>query len=406
MRSAPTSAPPWLWRPDNQLELLADANQFFPAMVQAIDAARQSILLELYLVASGQVLRSFIGALARARQRGVRVCLLFDDYGASGLRAVDRRQLIAQGMELCFYNPVRHHQPLAILWQVVVHDRTRSLHRDHRKLLVVDGQQAFVGGAGLTDDFQPEQGLGWRESLVRVRGPVVADLQQLFAHTWALAGGAPLSSAPAVPAPAGNDRVRVSLSDARRRNDIRRAALKRIRLAEERVWLATAYFLPPWRLRRALRRAARQGADVRILLPGPITDHPGARLASQRFYASLLRHGVRIFEYQPRFMHQKALLCDHWYTLGSCNLDRWNLRWNLELNLDTDAADRCQELAQLLTQDLQQSVEITLERWRQRPLLERFSAQLMGLVDLLVERLLRGRPREHRLAERPPRQEG
>src|SRR5690606_26145988 len=121
----------------------------------------------------------------------------------------------------------------------------------------------------------------------------------------------------------------VVIARAGREVEVRRSFVRAVRAAGRRVWLATAYFVPSWKLRRALRRAAHRGVDVRLLLPGPITDHPGVRHAGRRLYSRLLRNGVHIFEYQPRFSHTKLMLCDDWVSTGSSNSDRWNLHWNL-----------------------------------------------------------------------------
>jgi phosphatidylserine/phosphatidylglycerophosphate/cardiolipin synthase-like enzyme len=123
----------------------------------------------------------------------------------------------------------------------------------------------------------------------------------------------------------------VTINEARRRIGMQWSLNERLHGARQRIWFATAYFIPSWSIRRKLKRAARAGIDVRLLLPGPITDHPGARHASRRYYGRLLKNVVRIYEYTPRFFHAKTVLCDNWVTIGSSNYDRWNLQWNLRL---------------------------------------------------------------------------
>ena len=152
-----------------------------------------------------------------------------------------------------------------------------------------------------------------------------------------------------------------------------------------------AYFVPSWKLRRALRRAARQGADVRLLLPGPETDHPAVRIAGQRYYTSLLKSDIRIFEYQPRVLHSKALICDQWVSIGSSNFDRWNLRWNLEANQAVDDEQFAEEVARMFVDDFADSAEIKLESWRRRPGYRKWRERFWGRVDLWLHRLGRGR---------------
>lgn len=368
------------WRRGNAFELLVDGHTFFPAMLSAIEHARREVWLELYLVRSGQVASRFIEAMCRAAERGVRVCVVLDAYGASGLNRNDRRSLERSGVQLQFFNPLRLHQ------------LGRFLRRDHRKLLIVDGEVAFVGGAGLTDDFDPQStgGNAWRDTMVAVRGAVVADWQNAFTRVWHQATGETLAPLPGPPPhDPGSSLGRVVLSAFGARRDVRRALVARLRVSRERVWLATAYFVPSWKIRRLLRKAARRGLDVRLLLPGPRVDHPAVRHAGRRFYDQLLPHGVRIFEYQPRFFHAKTVLCDRWVSIGSSNVDRWNLRWNLEGNQEIDDADFAEAVVSVFNEDFANSVEITHDQWPTRGVIARLLEWFWGRVDRLLDRRLR-----------------
>ncbi len=151
---------------------------------------------------------------------------------------------------------------------------------------------------------------------------------------------------------------------------------------------ATPYFLPTRKVRRALMRAARRGIEVRLLLTGQRTDHPAVRYAGHRYYPRLLRAGVRIFEYEPRFLHAKMVLVDDWVSIGSCNFDHWNLRWNLEANLEAFHPSLCQAVAQCFEQDFAQSKEITLVDFQNRPLPLRLYQRLWGWLDRIVINLL------------------
>ena len=366
------------WRPGNRFELLLDGRQFFPRMLEAIELAHRYVLLEIYLFESGTVATRFIDALARAARRGVTVKLLLDDFGAMGLALPDRRKLTQAGIDLQFYNPVRFRNHL------------HNMFRDHRKLLIVDGEVAYVGGAGITDEFDspvhPE--LSWRESAVRISGPVLADWQALFLHVWDRHVAEPL----ALPAPTPRIEAegmlgRVSVTTALAVQDIKRSLYNRVRHARNRVWITTAYFVPSRKVRRALKQAARRGVDVRLLLPGPHTDHPAIRHAGRRFYSGLLRAGVRIFEYQPRFLHAKTILCDGWASIGSSNLDRWNLRWNLEANQEVDDARFAATVQQAFEEDLRHSMEYRYEDWHRRPWRARLRERVWGRVDMWLERL-------------------
>jgi phosphatidylserine/phosphatidylglycerophosphate/cardiolipin synthase-like enzyme len=369
------------WRQGNQFSLLVDGTQFIPAMLDAIAAAERSVWLEIYLFESGAVADRFIQALADAVQRGAQVKLLLDDFGAAGLSRYDRARLREAGVDLLFFNPIRYRR------------LTENFVRDHRKLLLVDERVVFTGGAGITDEFDPPRHpeRRWRETVVRVEGPVVADWAALFCLGWnrqtptKLAGRA---SAP--PPPSDGPPGRVSIAQGLASQEIKRALLNHIRSAERTVWLATAYFIPAWRIRRALRNAARRGVDVRLLLPGPHTDHPAIRHAGRRFYGRLLANGVRIFEYQPRFLHSKVFLCDHWVSIGSSNLDRWNLRWNLEANQEIDDSAFAGQVRAMFEADFRESIECRYALWRKRPWSARARERLWGRVDLWLHRLGRG----------------
>ncbi len=366
------------WREGNHFELLVDGERFFPDMLQTIRHARHSILLELYLFESGAVAERFIDAFIAAAERGVRIYLLLDDYGARGLNHQDRQRLSHAGITLTFYNPLRYG-----------HLR-RNLFRDHRKLLIVDGHTAYTGGAGITDEFETHNNpQGWHEVMLKICGPVVGDWQHLFEQTWSAWSGPSLTPSAAVASHCRGSRAgRVTLN-APSRMEIKRSLIKRIRNAEQRIWIATAYFIPSWKIRRLLRRAAQNGIDVRLLLPGPHTDHPPVRHAGRRFYSHLLNHGVRIFEYQPRFLHAKMILCDEWLSIGSSNVDRWNLRWNLEANQELLDQQLLAQAVQLFERDFGASREIHAESWHHRPWYRRLQEWFWGNIDRWVVKLLR-----------------
>jgi len=339
------------------------------------------VLLEMYLVDSGTVARRFIDALAGCAQRGVQVHALFDAFGSMGLRAADRRRLIASGAHLTFFNPLS--------WR----KRLQNCLRDHRKLLVVDGTLAYVGGVGLADEFiDGKRGrLAWRDLMLEISGPVVSDWQTAFARNWSRSGGAPAvpeatPETPDEPSIAAGALARLALSEAGHRSILANDVVRRINGASQRAWIMSAYFVPSRRFRKALRRAARRGVDVRLLVPGPKTDHPWVRHAARRFYGKLLRNGVRIFEYQPRVLHGKMALCDDWLSVGSSNFDRWSFRWNLEANQEIENAALAAEAAAILDADCAESQELNRRHWRRRALLDRLREGIAGAFDRILDR--------------------
>ena len=348
-------------------------------MLRAIDGARSTILLEMYLFESGTVSNQFIGKLVEASRRGVAVSVLLDHLGSRALLAGDRKRLTDAGIHLRFYNPLHIGK-----WY-------RNMARDHRKLLLVDSRLAFVGGAGITDEFDPPFNAEkrWRETMLSITGPVVADWEVLFQEVWDRQG--PASGESRHPgsrqAIAGDMLGRVSVARGWIIRGISRSFVRQVRWARQRVWISTAYFIPSRTVMRVILKAARRGVDVRLLLPGPDTDHPKIRIAGRRYYASLLKAGVRIYEFQSRVLHSKVTLCDQWVAVGSSNYDRWNLRWNLEANQEIDNTGFTQDVAAMFERDFLHSREIHRETWQSRPILQRISERFWGLIEYWVIRL-------------------
>ncbi|SHE57829.1 Phosphatidylserine/phosphatidylglycerophosphate/cardiolipin synthase [Modicisalibacter ilicicola DSM 19980] len=373
------------WQEGNRFTLLPGSRRYLPAIGSAIDRARESILLELYLMESGRLADRLIAALERAARRGVAVRVLLDGFGAMRLAEADRQRLRTAGVALRFFNP--------LAWRAL----GQNLTRDHRKLLVVDERLAFTGGFGAADEFLE----AWFEIAVRIEGPVVDDWSELFLSLWnsSLTRGKP-EDIPARQPPAprrtgrrctpveqGGMLGRVVWGQGYRYQTIRLSLHQQIAQAHHRIWFCTPYFVPTLSLRRRLARAAQRGIDVRLLLPGDTHDHPGVRYAGQRFYGRLLRAGVRIFEFQPAFIHAKFSLADDWTSVGSCNFDHWSLQWNLEANqevLDTGFAD---QVALLFESCFARSHEILLEQWEQRSWWQRLREGAYGTLDAWVTRL-------------------
>ncbi len=367
----------WPWREGNRFRLLETSEQYFERMIQAIDEARSYILLEMYLVESGVLARRFIEAFIRAVHRGISVRIVLDGFGSLGLGHADRQRLVNSGVDLRFYNIVNLRK-----WR-------HNFLRDHRKVMLVDGQVAFVGGIGLTDEFGVvgPPGRPWRDLVVEIQGPVVSDWQEAFARTWRRTGTALTLPAPRnAPVPGDGARARVVLSEAWYRSELANAVARRIGLASKRAWIMSAYFVPSRRFRKALRRAARRGVDVRLVVPGPLTDHPWVRQAARRFYGKLLRNGVRIFEFQPRVLHGKMTICDDWVSVGSSNLDRWSFKWNLEANQEIENKSFADVAAAVFARDCAQSLELDPRRWRRRAWVDRLQERVAGLLDRWLDR--------------------
>ena len=378
------------WRDGNRFEILADGSNFIPHMLDAINSARQTVLLEMYLIESGTVVERFITALLNAAERGVQVYLLLDDFGSIGLKQSDRDRLNHKNISIVYYNKLHSHSILYNLYRVFLLHKEHSLNRNHRKLLLVDGETAFVGGTGLVDEFDPPDHpeIQWRETMVRIQGPVISDWQQLFTTTWNKCTTQVLSLPAVTPVEhADLQRGRITVNDIEPYSEVLLSLTSQIAHARKRVWFATAYFVPGWRIRRKLKRASKSGVDVRLLLPGPITDHPGVRHISHRLYGRLMRNGVRIFEYQPRFFHAKSVLCDDWVAIGSSNFDRWNLRWNLEANQEIKDETLARQVKEMFEQDFSHSVEYTYDQWYRTSLYKRLLQWFWKKVEVFSQKI-------------------
>ena len=359
------------WREGHTVEFLVDGEEFFPAMLDAIDKAHKYVLMEMYLFQSGTVANKFIKAFSEAARRGVQVQLLVDGYGAKALSIYDRERLTSSGVSLVFYNPLNFK---------TIKGLKNNLKRTHRKYLIIDGESVFVGGAGITDHFYGEN--AWRETVVDIKGKVISDWHSLFNDKFTQWSDEKVPEAIKSDPIDNGIRGRLSFTSGGEKLEIKRVLLNRMNKSQRQIWFASAYFIPSRKVRKSLRRAALRGNDVRLLLPGPITDHPSVRYASSRYYARLLRFGVRIYEYQGRFTHTKMVLVDDWYTIGSSNVDRWNFRWNLEANMEVQSKESADVARKIMEEDFENCEEIHYKLWVNRSKMQRFKEWLWGKVDL------------------------
>lgn len=357
------------WRSHNSFQILVDSNNFYPQMLAAIKQAQHFIFLEQYLVSSGEVFERFIQALTSSARRGVKIFILFDDYGAQNVTRSDIQQLKQENISFVSYNPFQ--------WKNLY----SSLRRNHRKLLLIDNQTAYVGGAGLSDVYQAidnqlihSHAMNWHDIVLEIKGQVVNDWYLSFAQIWKKCSSIRLpESAIRDQYPGLNQPGRVILATGPGKNNIIKSALRNIKKSKEYVWIATPYFLTTRKLRHALSHAAKRNVDVRLLVPGPISDHAWISHAARRYYRRLLHNGVKIYEYQPRFLHAKIILADDWISIGSSNLDRWNQFWNLDANQAARDIELAKQTHYLFESDFKQCELITYDLWKQRPWRQRFS---------------------------------
>ncbi|MDE2292829.1 MAG: cardiolipin synthase B, partial [Elusimicrobia bacterium] len=281
----------------NRLRLLNDGREAYPAMLEAVAAARETVHLETYILSADRAGRRFADALIERSRQGVSVRLIFDAVGSLELPGSYVQALRNAGVQTLEYHPVAPWRP-----------RWAWGRRDHRKILVVDGAVGFTGGINVSDDALPKEegGGGWRDLHVRIEGPAAYDLDRLFRAVWHAKTGRwfPLVGHPEHRP--GSTLVQVAANqEFLRRFLIRRALLRAIRHSRRRVVAAIAYFIPGRRLRRALFGAAGRGVDVDILVP-EVWDVPLVSYASRYYFDTLLRHGVRLHAWPGTVLHAKA----------------------------------------------------------------------------------------------------
>ena len=378
------------WREGNRVALHVDGGAFFPRMLEAAAGARECVAINMYLFESGACADRWLSVLCDLGRRGVRVYLLLDDFGCLKLSTADRDRLRDAGVHVAWFNPIR------------IGKGFLNFLRDHRKLLWIDGQIAFTGGFGLTDDFDPgvRGDRHWHEVALELSGPCLQDWREEFERDWRRTTGDKPDLPDPRPLESGGSPGRLAANRLGGRRETRRSVVHFLGRARERAWISTAYFLPPVRLRRALVRAARRGVDVRLLLPGPATDHPEVRRLGWRYYGGLLRAGVRIFEYQPRCLHAKVLMCDEWVSIGSSNLDHWTLSWTLDANQELVCDDHSRQVFDMFTRDFAASTEHLYADWRSRPLWHRLQEHLIGWFRSLLTFLSLRRQMKLELARR------
>jgi cardiolipin synthase len=360
----------------NRVEVLTNGEQFYPAMRDAIRAATSSINMEAYILEPGAAADMVIDAMVERAKAGVDVRLVLDAIGSSGLRGESLHRLQSAGCAINFYQ--------SMIW-FRLH---RMNNRTHRELLILDGRVAFTGGAGVADWWlAPSRGQpAWRDTMVRLEGPIVAALQGVFAENWLECGGEILTAPrhwPDLVAVGATEAMLVKSSPADRATSSRVVFQMLIEGAVTAIDISTPYFLPDRAMRRALVRAAERGVRVRVLVPGQHCDQRLVRLASRRLYGELLESGARIFEYRPAMTHVKALLVDEaWTLVGTTNIDNRSFEHNDEVNVAFREGAVTERLSRDFDADRAASDEITMAQWLARSRFEK----LVGPICSILER--------------------
>jgi cardiolipin synthase A/B len=358
----------------NKVTLLFDGPKTMAAMEAAILGAKSTIHLETYVFDQDPIGLRFADLLMQRQRSGVKVRIIYDAVGTLGTPDVFFDRLRDAGIELLAFNPVN---PFKLRGPWLPNNR------DHRKILVVDGQIGFTGGVNISESYsnsslfrsrhKEESEIGWRDTHLQIQGPAVAALQTVFLQTWNAraehaVGGPDLF--PPLPF-AGKKGVRVLASEPHGQMEIYDAYLDAIHTAKHRIYLTCAYFVPDATMLDALMEAAQRGVDVKVILPG-VQEGGMVFYAGHAFFEQMLRGGMHLYQLRQAVLHAKTAVIDgRWSTVGSSNFDTRSFVHNSEINVIVidDAFGRDMESA--FAEDLRDSQEVQLQVWLQRPLSER-----------------------------------
>lgn len=344
--------------------VLRNGDEAFPAMLSAIDGARTRVNFETYAFKDDEIGKRFIDAMARAAERGVFVRIVLDPVG-SAIGQDSEERLKTAGAHLAWFNPLGFFS---------LEDFN---YRTHRKTLVVDGDTAFVGGMGVSDQWlgHAQDKEHWRDTMVRIEGPVVRLMEGAFNENFieTLGPVTPIVDPPEqVPAEPLDTAFVLRSSPTGGANDLKRLYLLTIGAARRTLDISTPYFLTDESSRWALAEARRRGVRVRILVEGDLTDAMPVKYASRDAYQQLMEQGIEIYEYQPTMMHVKAMVVDDtWSMVGSANFDNRSLELNDEMNMAVSDRGFAARLLQDFEQDLRSAKKLDPDTWRRRPFLDK-----------------------------------
>ncbi|MDQ1591883.1 MAG: cardiolipin synthase [Pyrinomonadaceae bacterium] len=359
----------------SSVEVFTNGENYYEAELEAIRRAEHNVNIEAYIFQKGRVADEFVKVLTERARAGVRVQLVIDAIGSFASWDSYFKDLSAAGGRVCWYHPLR--------WYML----PRINNRTHRELFIVDGRVAFVGGAGVADHWRYpiNEHPRWRDTMFRVEGDAVANLQATFAENWLEASGEILAAKeffPLCEEPHSTPSLVVNSSPSAGRSTRARILFQMLLAASQKsVLITTPYFLPDRSARAEMVRAIKErGVDIQIIVPGQKSDHALTRNSSRRLYGDLLEAGAKIYEYAPTMIHAKTLVVDGmWSVVGSTNFDNRSFGLNDEVNLAV-----CDEkLAARITEDFErdraESKAVSYAEWRRRPILER-AHELFGML--------------------------
>lgn len=358
-------------------KLFFDGDDFFADLLNGIAQAQNTIDLETYIFDTDAIGYQFLEALTEAKERGVKVRLLVDGFGSMNWIEKLLPSASQRGINVKVYHPLpwpfsRYLDTEDEKHTNFLHMLSLSRHRNHRKVCIIDGKTAWTGSMNISANhsLSLKDKDSWYDISVRVEGASIWLLTRAFEKTWKKSKGDEQYHSQKI------KRLPAKVDPLVRLNDnllLRRASQKdlfrKMRHAEKRVWVVSAYFMPVRRLIRSLQIAARRGVDVRLIFPRK-SDVFLSRLAARYFYGRLLNTGIKIYEYLPRILHAKAIVIDDWSVISTTNMNHRSFLYDLEVDIVLTQQDSKKQLAEAIHEDFNLCEEITLEKWKKRSILD------------------------------------
>ncbi len=355
---------------ENTHRLYAYGRELYDAMLEAIDAAQESIYMETYIWKDDAVGQEFRMHLARKAAEGVAVYIIFDRFG---------NLVVPRAFKSSFAPPIHvlEYSSIRRPWHLL---DPRRYALDHRKLLIVDGRMSYIGGYNIGSTYATE----WRDTHLGLHGPVAAELAMSFIAFWNRFCPANERITQRYHRSV-DSRIVVSQNEAMRLSfPIRDLYIAAIDRAEQFIFLTTAYFVPDRILLEALKAAVRRGVDVRVLLPWD-SNHVVANWITHSYFTDCLQAGIRIFGYRYTMLHAKTCTVDgQWSTIGTCNLDRLSLVGNYEINAAVYSAELARQMSALFAEDTAEKFELTMEQWKSRPWYNKVSERILAPLRFMM----------------------
>lgn len=361
----------------NEIDAFTDIAANYDLQIAAINAAKHHVHIQYYIFQADDSGKRFREALVAAAQRGVQIRFLYDAVGCLQVPARFFAPMQAAGVEMASFIPVR-----------LFTNRWIFNFRNHRKILIVDGEVGFTGGSNIGDEYLGLSSIGiWRDTHLRVRGPAVLQLQRVFAEDWAFASGHDLTDPVYFPEPAEVGQMVAQVIPAGPDLDVavfHELYFSAVANAVERIRIQTPYFVPSESLFMALITAARRGVDVRIMMPGKST-HAFVQSAGRSYYEELLEAGVKLYEFTPGFLHSKLLTVDsRWCCVGTANFDNRSMRLNFEIGVAMYNTEMTHRLDRSFDDDQLQCIELAVDTWSRRPLVHRIGENFARLFSSIL----------------------